>query len=101
ISPVQTPFDELLKLPGPRIAVGIVAVVSAPFVEEVVFRGVLYPALARNVGRIAGVLIVSPLFLYVHVDQYAGSIVLLVPLGLLSLVLTALRAYSGSLLPSF
>jgi membrane protease YdiL (CAAX protease family) len=101
LTPESTPFDELLKAPSARIAVAIFAVVSAPFVEEVVYRGVLYPALARNVGRIVAILAVSALFLYVHVEQYAGSIVYLLPLGLLSVVLTSLRAYSGSLMPSF
>jgi membrane protease YdiL (CAAX protease family) len=101
LTPESTPFDELLKAPSARVAVAIFAVVSAPFVEEVVYRGVLYPALARNVGRVAAILIVSALFLYVHVEQYAGAVVYLVPLGLLSVVLTSLRAYSGSLLPSF
>jgi membrane protease YdiL (CAAX protease family) len=101
LTPDSTPFDELLKMRGARIAVAVFAVVSAPFVEEVVYRGVLYPALARRFGRVAAILIVSAVFLYVHVDQYAGSIAYLMPLGLLSVTLTGLRAYSGSLLPSF
>jgi membrane protease YdiL (CAAX protease family) len=101
LTPESTPFDELLKQPTARIAVAIFAVVSAPFVEEVVYRGVLYPALARRLGRVGAILVVSGLFLYVHVEQYAGAVAYLVPLGLLSVVLTSLRAYSGSLLPSF
>jgi membrane protease YdiL (CAAX protease family) len=101
LTPQSTPFDELLKLPGARVAIAVFAVVSAPFVEEVVYRGVLYPALARRAGRVAAILMVSAIFLYVHVDQYGGAIAYLLPLGLLSLTLTSLRAYSGSLLPSF
>jgi hypothetical protein len=101
LTPETTPFDELLKAQSARIAVAVFAVVSAPFVEEVVYRGVLYPALARRTGRVAAILVVSALFLYVHVDQYGGAVAYLVPLGLLSVVLTSLRAYSGSLLPSF
>ncbi len=101
LAPESTPFDELLKMPAARVAIAVFAVVSAPFVEEVVYRGVLYPALARRTGRGAAVVIVSALFLYVHVDQYGGAIAYLLPLGLLSVVLTSLRAYSGSLLPSF
>lgn len=101
MSPKSTPFDQLLKIPATRIAIGVFAVVSAPFVEEVVFRGVLYPAVARKVGRTAAIFAVSGIFLLVHAEQYGGQIALLVPLGLLSVVLTALRAYSGSLLPSF
>ena len=99
--PKSTPFDRLLEVPSTRVAISIFAVVSAPFVEEVVFRGVLYPAVERWVGRLVAIVVVSGLFLLVHADQYGGSIAYLLPIGLLSVVLTALRAYSGSVLPSF
>ena len=102
MKPDTTPFDRLLEMSAAtRIAIGVFAVVSAPFVEEVVFRGVLYPAVARKVGRTASIFVVSGIFLLVHAEQYGGEIAYLLPLGLLSVVLTALRAYSGSLLPSF
>ena len=61
----------------------------------------LYPAVARRVVRPAAICFVSGIFLLVHAPQYGGQILYLLPLGLLAVVLTALRAYSGSLLPSF
>jgi membrane protease YdiL (CAAX protease family) len=100
--PEDTPFHKVLKSSfTARLAVGVFAVISAPLVEEVVYRGVMYPAFARRIGRVAAILVVSGLFLVVHADQYAGEPAILIPLGTLSLALTALRAYSGSLLPSF
>ena len=100
--PQNTPFQEILRSSlAARIAIGLFAVLTAPLVEEVVYRGVMYPALARKMGRIAAILAVSALFLLVHADQYAGAPAIMVPLGTLSLALTILRAYSGSLLPSF
>lgn len=100
--PQETPFHKVLRSSfTARIAVGIFAVLSAPIVEEVVYRGVMYPAFARRIGRIGGILVVSALFLVVHADQYAGEPAIMIPLGSLSIMLTALRAYSGSLLPSF
>jgi membrane protease YdiL (CAAX protease family) len=100
--PQNTPFHEVLRSSlTARLAVGLFAVLTAPLVEEVVYRGVMYPALARRIGRIAAILAVSALFLLVHADQYAGAPAIMVPLGTLSLALTILRAYSGSLLPSF
>lgn len=102
MTPDSTPFDQILRMSfATRVAVGIFAVVSAPFVEEVVYRGVFYPALARRVGRVAAIVVVSAVFLAVHVDQYAGAVAYLLPLALLSVTLTSLRAYSRSLLPSF
>lgn len=100
--PENTPFEQVLGLSfATRLAISVFAVVSAPFVEEVVFRGIIYPALARRTGRIAAILVVSALFLGVHVAQYDGSAAFLLPLGLLSIVLTTLRAVSGSVMPSF
>ena len=100
--PENTPFEQVLNLSfATRLAISVFAVVSAPFVEEVVFRGVIYPAVARRTGRIAAILVVSGLFLGVHVAQYDGSAAFLLPLALLSIVLTTLRAVSGSVLPSY
>jgi membrane protease YdiL (CAAX protease family) len=102
LRPEETAFDRLLNLgPQVRIAIGVFAVVTAPFVEEIVYRGVMYPAAARTFGRFGGIAVVAGLFLAVHFQQYDGSIAHLLPLGLLSLVLTVFRAYSGSVLPSY
>jgi membrane protease YdiL (CAAX protease family) len=100
--PKSTPFEQVLNLSfSTRLAISVFAVASAPFVEEVVFRGIIYPTLARRAGRLAGIFIVSALFLGVHIIQYDGAAAFLLPLGLLSLVLTTLRAMSGSILPSY
>ena len=97
----ETPFKQMLETSyGVRIAVGLVAVLTAPLVEEIVYRGVLYPAVARRFGAVAGVAIVSGLFLLVHAEQYASAPAIMVPLGLLSVALTTLRALSGSIMPS-
>lgn len=100
--PKDMPFSKLLESSvAAKLVIAALAVATAPLVEEVVFRGVLYPALARPLGRIGSILVVSGIFLLIHFDQYSGAIGVMVPLGLLSVTLTALRAYTGSLLPSF
>lgn len=80
--------------------VAIMAVLSAPIVEEVVYRGILYSAFQKHVGVVAGVIVVTLLFTLVHVPQYFENPAKILVLTALSLVLTLLRAYSGSLLPS-
>ncbi len=101
VSEPETPFKQMLETSyGVRVAVGIVAVLTAPIAEEVVYRGVIYPAVARRFGAIASVVIVSALFLLVHAEQYASAPAIMVPLGLLSVALTTLRAVSGSIMPS-
>lgn len=97
----DTPFKQMLETSyGVRVAVGIVAVLTAPIAEEVVYRGVLYPAIARRFGAVASVIAVSALFLLVHAEQYAAAPAIMLPLGLLSVALTTLRAVSGSIMPS-
>lgn len=97
----DTPFKQMLDTSyGVRVAVGLVAVLTAPLAEEVLYRGVLYPAVAKRFGAVAAVVAVSALFLLVHAEQYASAPAIMLPLGVLSVALTTLRAVSGSIMPS-
>jgi membrane protease YdiL (CAAX protease family) len=96
----ETEFERLLRLGAAvRIAIALLAVLTAPMVEEVIYRGVLYSALERRWGWVTGVVVVTLLFAAVHVPQYANSMAALAAILSLSLVLTLLRAATGQLLP--
>ncbi|MGH9931037.1 MAG: lysostaphin resistance A-like protein [Pyrinomonadaceae bacterium] len=82
-----------------RYAIAALAVFTAPFVEEFVYRGVLYSALQRAVGVNAAVVFVLGLFTLIHVPQYWPNVGVISAVALLSIVLTIVRAYSGRLLP--
>ena len=82
-----------------RYAVVLMAILTAPLVEEVVYRGVLYPALQRRVGRLWSVIGVMMVFAIIHVPQYLPSFGAISTIGVLSLSLTLVRAYTGQLLP--
>ncbi len=87
-----------------RTAVYIVAIMatfSAPLIEEVVYRGVLYAPIQRSFGAPAAVLLVTLIFTSVHVPQYLGSPSTILLLLLLSLALTIIRAFSKSIFPCF
>lgn len=71
--------------------------VIAPFSEEFMFRGFLFPTIWKKRGLVAGVLISSGLFGLLHVS--GTPVALLLPLALLGIVLCLLRAWSGSLIP--
>jgi len=79
--------------------VAFLAVFTAPLVEEVVYRGVLYSAFQRSLGRFAAIALVTFLFALVHVPQYWPSYSTIFLLTVLSLILTLVRVYSGNLLP--
>ena len=85
--------------PAARYGIVVMAVLTAPLVEEVVYRGVLYPALQRRTGRLWGVLGVTLVFALIHVPQYVPNYGALSAILILSLTLTFVRAYTGRLLP--
>ncbi len=96
----ETDMDKFLKFGiVVRVVLALVATIGAPIQEEIVYRGVLYTALEKSIGMRGSVLLVSLLFWGVHVAQYWQSLATLVAVLLLSLTLTALRAWSGKLLP--
>lgn len=96
----ETDFERLLQLStSVRVAVALLAVLSAPFVEEIVYRGILYTSLAEALGWKLAVALVTILFAVVHAPQYWGSMAALTAILALSLVLTLLRAATRQLLP--
>jgi hypothetical protein len=83
------------------LATAFAATFTAPLVEEIVFRGILYSALRRLVGAAGAVAFVLVLFAAIHVPQYWPSFGVIGTILLLSFVLTGIRAYTGKLLPCF
>ncbi len=79
--------------------VAFIATITAPMVEEVIYRGVLYSAFQSRFGVPAAFLLVTFLFSLVHVPQYYPSFSTIFLLTMLSLTLTAVRVLSGNLLP--
>ncbi|MEP6568502.1 MAG: type II CAAX endopeptidase family protein [Acidobacteriota bacterium] len=84
---------------GARYAIAALAVFTAPFVEEFIYRGVVYSALQRAIGVNGAVVFVLGLFTLIHVPQYWPNIGVISAVALLSIVLTIVRAYTGRLLP--
>lgn len=84
-----------------RFATALAAVATAPLVEELVYRGVLYSALERAAGVGVAFAIVSLLFAGIHVFQYINNIGVILVITVLSMTLTATRAYTGSVIPPF
>lgn len=84
-----------------RVATALVAVATAPLVEEVIYRGVMYPAVEKVMGTGFAIAVVSLLFAGVHVWQYRHNVGVILVITILSFTLTLARAVSGKLLPSF
>jgi membrane protease YdiL (CAAX protease family) len=82
-----------------RYTVAVVAVATAPLAEELVYRGVLYSALERAIGTIGAVVLVLLLFTMVHIPQYWPNYGVIAAIGILSVALTIIRAYTRNLFP--
>lgn len=96
----ETELEKLLKLGmAVRLMVAALAVLTAPLIEEIVYRGVVYLAVEGLWGARAAVIFVTALFAFVHVPQYWGSYAAITAIISLSLVLTLLRYWTGKLLP--
>jgi membrane protease YdiL (CAAX protease family) len=70
----------------------LVTIVAAPIYEELIFRGILFPYIARQVGVAGGVLAVSAVFALIH-----SHIPSILPLFLLSVALCLAYWRTGSL----
>lgn len=79
--------------------VAFMATFTAPLVEEVIYRGILYSAIQRSLGIGWAVFIVTALFAGVHFWQYWGSPGTIILIILLSLILTLIRVRTNNLLP--
>lgn len=83
-------------------AMGFLTVVVGPPTEELLFRGLLYPALAARVGPMFSVYLVSLGFALVHLFTYGGAAdqwFWIAQAFLVGLALTGLRARTRSLWP--
>ncbi len=75
--------------------IGVLAVIAAPVVEEVMFRGALYSWLRERLGPFASMFACSAAFAAIHPQGVVG----LVPLGCIGFVLAFLREWRGTILP--
>ena len=79
--------------------VAFLATFTAPLVEEVIYRGILYSAFQKTFGVALAVLLVTVIFAGIHVPQYYPSYSTIFLICLLSLILTLIRVWTGNLLP--
>ncbi len=100
-SKVTLPVEELLKARVSILLFGVLGVLVAPVVEETIFRGFLYPVIARRLGVAAGVAITGTLFGLMHAAQLWGGWGQIALLILVGVVLTWVRARTGTVAASY
>jgi len=97
-----TDLDRILQSSrATALMMAFIAIATAPLVEELIYRGLLYSALQRVIGRLFAVVVVTAMFAGLHVWQYRQNIGAILSISVLSVVLTTIRARTGRLLPCF
>jgi hypothetical protein len=99
--PKHIPMEEFLSTTSAAVLTGIFAVSLGPLMEELFFRGFLYPVLARKMGMVSAIAITSVAFGLIHGAQLAFSPGLVLVVFLVGVVLTIVRAKTGSVGSSF
>jgi membrane protease YdiL (CAAX protease family) len=95
------PIEEFFRTRESVLILIVAAIGMAPLVEELVFRGFLYPVLARRLGVAAGVALTGALFGLMHVPQLRGAWWQIALLFAVGVVFTWVRAASGSVAAAF
>jgi membrane protease YdiL (CAAX protease family) len=95
------PMEELFRSRQSVLMLMALGILVAPVVEETIFRGCIYPVIARKFGITTGILATGTLFGLAHAQQLGGAwgqIGLLVGVGI---VLTYVRARAGTVAASY
>ena len=99
--PKVTPFDELLQRHATIVLVAVFAVTLGPLMEELFFRGFLYPVLARRFGVGTGISVTALGFGLMHAAQYGYSWASVLLIFLVGVVLGVVRARTDSVAAGF
>jgi membrane protease YdiL (CAAX protease family) len=99
--PDNVPIEELFRYKNTAMLFMAMAVLVAPLVEETVFRGYLYPLLAKSFGVATGVIVTGILFGLMHGAQLGWTWGLVFVLILVGVIFTFVRARTGSVFASF
>jgi membrane protease YdiL (CAAX protease family) len=94
--PKSLPIEQYFKTPSAAYALAIFGILIAPVVEELFFRGFLYPALARPLGAGVSMVLTAGGFALIHAEQLALAWAPLLLLFTVGLILTAVRAKTKS-----
>jgi membrane protease YdiL (CAAX protease family) len=95
--PIEKLFQDRLTV----ILILALSVLMAPLVEETIFRGYIYPVVARSFGQGVGVVVTGTLFGLLHAAQLWGGWTQIVLLVFVGLVLTYIRAVTKTVLASY
>jgi membrane protease YdiL (CAAX protease family) len=99
--PKDTPFEHLFDRPRDAYLLAIIAVSLGPLMEELFFRGFMYPVLARRMGAAWAIALTALPFGLIHLPQYGWAWGAALVIVLVGVVCGIVRAQTGSVGASF
>ena len=99
--PKDTPFEALLKRPYSLLLIAAFSITLGPLMEELFFRGFLYPVVKRRLGVMAAIVATALPFALMHAAQYGGAWASVLLIFVVGVVLAVVREKTNSLAASF
>jgi membrane protease YdiL (CAAX protease family) len=94
--PKTTPFEKLFDRPLDSYLLAFIAIALAPLMEELFFRGLLYPVLARRMGTAWAVILSALPFALLHLPQYGYAWAAVLMIFIVGVVCGIVRATTQS-----
>jgi uncharacterized protein len=97
----QTPIEQFFQDRRSALLLMSMAVLLAPVLEETIFRGYIYPVIARSFGVNTGIVVTGTLFGLLHASQLWGGWAQIALLVLVGVVFTYARARTHTVVASY
>lgn len=97
----KVPMEDLFRNRPSVLMMMALGILVAPVVEETMFRGCIYPVIARTLGIPAGIVLTGALFGLFHSLQLAGAWRQVALLSAVGVILTYIRARAGTVVASY
>jgi len=97
----EFPLQKLFNSPASGYAIAAFAILLAPFMEELIFRGLLFAFLERLTGVAMAVAGTALLFAALHVSQYWGAWNHVALITLVGVCFSIVRGVTGSVTPGY
>ncbi|TAM80901.1 MAG: CPBP family intramembrane metalloprotease [Acidobacteria bacterium] len=95
------PLEKMFNSPASAYAIAAFAVLVAPFMEELLFRGLLFAFFEKHGGLTFAIVATAILFAGLHVPEYWGAWNNVIMILVVGLTFSIVRGLTGSLTPSF
>jgi membrane protease YdiL (CAAX protease family) len=99
--PKSTPMDNYFQQTVGAYVTAAFGVTLAPLLEELFFRGMLYPTMRRLIGVVPGVLFTATMFAAIHGAQLSYAWAPLLSIFVVGIIFTVVREKTGSVAASF